>query len=462
MYTVSIVGRPNVGKSSLFNRILGRRVAVVHGTPGVTRDRQYRDATWNGCNFTIVDTGGLDVGAREGMPLEIAKQAGVACEESDIILFLVDATNGVTDLDTLIARRLRKEKGAPVLLVINKAESKQALLEKGSFVSLGLGEGFAISALHGRGVGDLLDTVCAMLGKLEKPSRKKDGFAEGIKIAIVGRPNAGKSSLINKLVNQERMIVSPVPATTRDSIDTAMDHNGTPLILIDTAGLRKKANVKDDVEYYCNVRTIESIQRCDVCVLMIDSTIGIEEQDLKIVRQIELMHKGLLVCFNKWDIRAKDHKTFDHMVAYTRKTYRELHHVPMVSISAFTGQRATQVLDYAIKIKDRMATFIAADEFKAKAKEWIREHPHPVMSTGALRILAADQLPARYPIFRFFSTNAKSAATSYKRYLENKIYETYDFEGCPVIIEFHEARRKPKPTTEADSEHTIGEGEQGP
>jgi GTP-binding protein len=462
MYIVSIVGRPNVGKSSLFNRILGKRVAVVDGTPGVTRDRQYRDATWNGCDFTLVDTGGLDVGAREGMPLEIAKQAAIACEESDIILFLVDATTGVTDLDTLIARRLRKEKNATVLLVINKAESKRALLETGAFVSLGFGDGFPVSALHGKGVGDLLDTICTALKKLEKPSCKQTGFAEGIKIAVVGRPNAGKSSLVNKLVKQERMIVTPLPATTRDSIDTAMDYNGTSIILIDTAGLRKKANVKDDVEYYCNVRALESIRRCDVCVLMIDATQGIEEQDLKIVRQIQLMHKGLLLCFNKWDIMPKDHTTFDHMATFTKKTYRELRHVPMVSISALTGQRATQVLDHAIKIRDRLTARVPAEAFREKSKEWIREHPHPVASNGAIRILSAKQLSGRYPIFVFFSTNAKNAGISYKRYLANKIYETFDFEGCPLIIEFHEIQKKAKTISKSNLESNNEEGEERP
>jgi GTPase len=441
MYTVSIVGRPNVGKSSLFNRILGKRVAVVDGTPGVTRDRQYRDATWNGCDFTLVDTGGLDVGAREGMPLEIAKQASIACEEADLILFLVDATVGVTDLDALIARRLRKEK-CPVLLVINKAESKRASYELGAFVSLGLGEGFPLSALHGTGVGDLLDKICSTLRADKKPGKRLPAPDAGLKIAIVGRPNAGKSSLVNKLVGRDRMIVTPVPATTRDSIDTAMDHNGAPVTLIDTAGLRKKANVKDPVEYYCNVRSLESIRRCDVCVLMIDSTVGIEEQDLKIVRQIQQMHKGVLVCFNKWDIRAKDHTTFDRMTASARKTYLELHYVPTVSVSALTGQRVTQVLDIAIKIKKRMETLVPAADLRENVKDWVRLHPHPVTANQAVRILSADQVPSHYPIFRIFATNAQNARTSYKRYLANKIYETWDFEGCPVSVEFHTPQKK--------------------
>ncbi len=461
MYTVSIVGRPNVGKSSLFNRILGKRVAVVDGTPGVTRDRQYRDATWDGCDFTLVDTGGLDVGAREGMPLEIAKQAAIACEESDVILFLVDATVGVTDMDALIARRLRKEKST-VLLVINKAESKKTQFETGSFVSLGFGEGRLVSALHGTGVGDLLDDICAALRTNKKPPRRPHDTVSGLRIAVVGRPNAGKSSLVNKLVKQDRMIVTPMPATTRDSIDTAMEHDGTPVVLIDTAGLRKKANVHDAVEYYCNVRSLESIRRCDVCVLMIDSSLGIEEQDLKIVRQIMLLHKGALVCFNKWDILPKDHTTFDHLVANARETYMELRHVPMVSISALTGQRATQVLDIAIKIKARMETRVPLADFKEKVKEWERVHPHPVTAKGGLRILSADQVAGAYPIFRFFSANAKYAGTSYKRYLANKIYETYDFEGCPVGIEFHTVQKKARTTVQSppDADTAHGEGEQ--
>jgi GTPase len=452
MYTVSIVGRPNVGKSSLFNRILGKRVAVVDGTPGVTRDRQYRDASWNGCDFTLVDTGGLDVGAREGMPLEIAKQVAIACEESDVILFLVDATVGVTDMDALIARRLRKEKSI-VLLVINKAESKRSMFEIGDFVSLGLGEGLPVSALHGTSIGDLLDNVCTALRTSKKPAKPFQPVS-GLRIAIVGRPNAGKSSLVNKLVKEERMIVTPQPATTRDSIDTAMDYNGTPVVLIDTAGLRKKANVHDAVEYYCNVRSLESIRRCDVCVLMIDSSLGIEEQDLKIIRQIMLLHKGAIVCFNKWDIFPKDHTTFDHLVANARETYMELRHVPMVSISALTGQRATQVIDIAIKIKARMETRVPPADLRGKVKEWERVHPHPVTTKGALKILSADQVAGSYPIFRFFSKNAKYAGTSYKRFLANKIYETYDFEGCPVAIEFHEIQKKVQSGPDAVLSHS--------
>jgi GTPase len=441
-YIVSIVGRPNVGKSSLFNRILGKRIAVVDPKPGVTRDRQYREARWNGCDFTLVDTGGLDFIVREVMTDEIAKQVDIACEESDITLFLVDATVGVTDEDLIIARRLKKKKYHNILLIINKVESKQATIEIGRFYSLGLGEGFPISALHGKGVGDLLDRICVLLQKIEKPVGKFVPNRETIKIAIVGRPNAGKSSLVNKLLNEDRMIVTPIPGTTRDSIDTEIDYNGTGVVLIDTAGLRKKANVDDDVEYYCNVRTLESIKRCDICVLVIDSTVGLEEQDLKIIRQILLTHKGILLCWNKWDIRSKDHTTFDKFAAYTKKTYRELRFVPMVSVSAMTGLRVTKVIDDVLVIRKRMEALVPINDFHEKLKEWIRLHPHPMTNNEAVKIVKSDQLPARYPVFRFFSPNAKNAVLSYKRYLMNKIYENFDFDGCPISIEFKMIEKK--------------------
>jgi GTPase len=445
MFIVSIVGRPNVGKSSLFNRIIGHRVAVVDDMPGVTRDRQYHDSRWNGCGFTLVDTGGLDYSEKEGMLKEIAKQVEIACGESDVILFMVDATVGITGPDSLIARKLRKLGPDKVILVVNKSESKQAALDAGVFVSLGLGEGFSVSSIHGRGVGDLLDAVCERLKNSQGPVKKAAMDDENaLRIAIVGRPNAGKSSLVNKLLHNERMIVSPEPGTTRDSIDTAMDYNGNAIVLVDTAGLRKKSNVHDDVEYYCNLRALESIKRCNVCVLMIDATQGLEEQDLKIVRHIVTLRKGILVCWNKWDIRSKDHKTFDQLVAQSKELYMELRHVPMLSISALTGQRITRVIECAQQIKTRMETPAPLDDFRAKVKEWIRLQPHPATSNEPVRIVSCDQLPARFPLFRFFALNAKNARVSYKRYLANNIYETYDFDGCPVVIEFKNVEKKGK------------------
>jgi len=437
MFIVSIVGRPNVGKSCLFNRILGRRIAVVDDRPGVTRDRHYRDASWNTCGFTLVDTGGLDTASKETMAQEIAKQVAIAFDESDVIIFVVDATVGITDLDDIIARRLRKYDRSKVILAINKSESKRATNELGSFYSLGLGEGFPVSALHGSGVADMLDCVCDMLKKVEKPVKMPIAGDDSLHIAIVGRPNAGKSSLVNKLINQDRMIVSSTPGTTRDAVDTDMVYQGTPITLIDTAGLRKKANVNDDVEYYSNLRALDSIKRCTICMLVIDAIGGIQEQDLKIVRQILASRKGILLCWNKWDILEKDHTTFDHLVANAREQYMELRHVPMVSISALTGQRVTQVLDMAITLKERMKMRVPIEEFREHVHDWIVAHPHPMTANLPVQIVFCDQFVSQYPVFRFFAKNSQLARESYKRYLANKIYDTYDFDGCPINIEFH-------------------------
>jgi GTP-binding protein len=236
------------------------------------------------------------------------------------------------------------------------------------------------------------------------------------------------------------MIVSSAPGTTRDSIDTEIDHNGTPIILIDTAGLRKKSHVNDDVEYYCNIRALESVKRSDLCLLMVDAADGIQEQDLRIVKHIQTNHKGFVLCWNKWDLVEKDHMTFDHLAAQSRKSYRELRHVPMMSISALTGQRTAQVLDLAVKVYKRMTALVPLDGFREKVKEWTRLHPHPVTANEAMRIISCDQFVARYPVFRFFAKNARNARASYKRYLENKIYENYEFDGCPVVVEFHNPR----------------------
>ena len=440
MLIVSIIGRPNVGKSSLFNRIIGKRVAVVDDMPGVTRDRHYHDAAWNGCSFMLVDTGGLEHAAHEGMAREIDKQVLIACEESDVILFLVEAIVGPTDLDVLIAKRLRKQDKSKVVLVVNKAESKQATFEMAAFFKLGFPEVFPVSSIHGKGVGDLLDRVAELLRQVKKPVAITIDKDDCPRIAIVGRPNAGKSSLLNRLVKQERMIVSAAPGTTRDSIDTEIEYKGSPIVLIDTAGLRKKSHVDDDVEYYCNIRALESVKRSDLCLLMVDAEGGIQEQDLRIVKHIQANRKGFVLCWNKWDLVEKDHTTFDHIVAQSRKTYRELKHVPMVSISALTGQRASLVLDRALEVYARMTATVPLEDLREKVKEWVKVHPHPVTANEAVQITGCDQFLARYPVFRFFAKNARNARESYKRYLANKIYETYDFDGCPISIEFHDKR----------------------
>lgn len=433
---VAIVGRPNVGKSSLFNRILGRRFAVVDEIAGVTRDRNYMETRWNGCSFLMTDTGGLMPGSDEPIAKEVRQQVELAVDESTVILFLVDAQTGPADVDQEVARLLRKRALDRVILVANKAESKSAVYDIAAFNKLGLNEPVPVSALHGTNVGNLLDVVVDMIKKKPFAVMHDEGIP-ALRLAIVGRPNAGKSSLVNKLLNEHRMIVDEVPGTTRDAIDTRLIFHGQPIVLIDTAGLRKKARVdKGGLEYYSNLRALESINRADVCGLVIDAQAGFGEQDLKILDQILSKRKGVLLIFNKWDLVVKGDKTFDHMLTALRRSYTELQHVPAVSISALTGQRVPVVIELALKIKAGLRVRIPAAAFRRELFRWVREKPHPITANVEVRILGGKQVPADYPIFHLFSTNAHQIKQSYSRYLSNKIHEQFGFDGCPVVLSF--------------------------
>ena len=439
---VSIIGRPNVGKSSLFNRIVGKRIAVVDDFSGVTRDRNYYPAEWNGVAFSLVDTGGMIPNTREALPEAIHEQVRIAISESHAVIFLVEAEPGLTDLDLMIARQFRKVASDKVILGVNKAESKRTQYEINEFRALGLSDPIPISALHGNGVADLLDKVVETIKNTQstQPQEQKKS-SEPLKIAIVGRPNAGKSSLVNKLLRQNRMIVDSTPGTTRDSIDTEMNYKGRSFVLIDTAGLRKKSHVKQDMEYFSNLRALQSIERCDICVLLIDVTEEIGVQDLRILKKVLEMRKGILLGWNKWDIHKKDHRTFDQLVSETRKQYMELRSIPMISLSALSGLRATSILDTALQIQDRMQTRVSSSEFENNVFSWVRVHPHPAIPENPVRFLGAKQMAAPVPVFRFFVTNHKEIAPSYLRYLTNKIYDTYNFEGCPLTLEFRPIAR---------------------
>ncbi|MDO5576422.1 MAG: ribosome biogenesis GTPase Der, partial [Fibrobacter sp.] len=433
-----MVGRPNVGKSSLFNRIIGKKVAVIDDMPGVTRDRNYYNSSWNGMNFMLVDTGGMLPTVKEAIPEAIHEQVRIAVNESEVVIFVTDGGTGPTDFDEMIAKQLKREAADKVIVAVNKTEAREVRYESDAFRSLGLGKPFAISALHGNGVADFLDEMISLLryrlrGKdiSETPDDENE-----LKLAVVGRPNAGKSSLVNKLLNQSRMIVDSVPGTTRDAIDSKLDYKDKKIVLIDTAGLRKRSHIKLDLEYYSNLRAISSIERSDVCFLVIDVTHGIGVQDLRILRKIFEMHKGVVIVWNKWDIMSKDHKTFDQLVAETRKQYIETRFIPMVSISALTGQRVNAILDLAMEVKERMVQRVPASEFENKLFSWTRVHPHPAIPEKPVRFLGAKQVSAPFPLFRGFVTNPDSVAVSYTRYLINKIYETYDFRGCPVVMDF--------------------------
>jgi len=436
---VSIVGRPNVGKSSLFNRIIGKRIAVVDDFAGVTRDRNYYSAQWGGVPFLIVDTGGLIPNVHEALPEAIHNQVNIAIEESDVVLFMVDAGTGPTDLDLLVAKQLRRISDR-VILVVNKAESSSAIFDLDSFRNLGIGTPYPISALHGKGVADLLDMVLEIISR--EPIEPVEESEPDLRLTIIGRPNAGKSSLVNKLLGQNRMIVDDKPGTTRDAIDSELVYNGRKVTLIDTAGLRKRARVKQDMEYYSNLRALGSIERCDVCILMVDVTREIGVQDLRILKHVIEMHKGVLLCWNKWDLKEKDHRTFDQLVEETRREFMELKWVPMLSISALTGQRVNMVIERAFRIKEKMGFRVPSSEFENQVFNWIRVHPHPAIPENPVRFLGARQIGAPYPLFRFFVTNPDAITPGYIRFLSNKIYEAYDFEGCPLTLEFRPIKKQ--------------------
>ncbi|MBN1760962.1 MAG: ribosome biogenesis GTPase Der [Chitinispirillaceae bacterium] len=459
---VSIIGRPNVGKSSLFNRIIGKRLAVVDDQAGVTRDRNYYTTDWCGENLILVDTGGMLPADHTSIPEAIHEQVRIAVNESAVVLFLVDVTTGVTDVDLQIARIIRKIAPEKVICVVNKAESDQRLFEIGEFRALGLGDVYPVSALHGNGVAEVLDRSVALIRIARENETSADpvgGDAE-LRLAVVGRPNAGKSSLVNRLLHSSRMIVDDVPGTTRDSIDSPLVWNGRRVILIDTAGLRKKSHVKIDMEYYANLRALESIERCDICILMVDVTTGLGVQDLRILRKILEQHKGVLLVWNKWDSKSgKDHKTFDQLVAASRRQYKELQFIPMVSASALTGQRTAVIIEHAFAIHERMGFKVGAAEFEDNVFSWTRVHPHPAIPEKPVRFLGAKQVKAPFPLFRIFTSNPKGIVPAYHRYLINKIYETYNFEGCPVVVDYRPGRRAVRKRWSGDAQSPPDGGE---
>jgi GTP-binding protein len=432
---VSIVGRPNVGKSSLFNRILRQRIAVVGDTPGVTRDRNYKETSWNRFRFNLVDTGGFVPTSKESIPFEINKQVDIAIQESEVIIFLVEALPGPTDLDLLIAKKLRRICLEKIIVAVNKTESQTAYNDAVRHISLGCGDPLPISAIHGNGVGDLLDKVSSLLERSPK-IRNEEIEDIALSIAVVGRPNSGKSSFVNKLLKNDRMIVNSAPFTTRDSIDSIFMYERLKIRIVDTAGLRKKAQVHDDIEYFSNLRALDSVKRCDICIILIDSILGIGEQDLKILNHVSRFNKGMIICLNKWDIVKKDFKTFDTVVAEYKKMYREVQHIPVISISALTGQRVRTVIDTALKVKQRMTVKIKPLILREAFFSWIKVNPHPYISNKNLRFLGIKQLKTDYPHFVCYCANPRSLLASYNRFLINKFQKDFDFSGCPIVLSY--------------------------
>lgn len=430
---MAIVGRPNVGKSTLFNRLVERREAIVNEEAGTTRDRHYGRAQWNGVEFSVVDTGGWIVGSDDVFEEEIRKQVQVSIEESDVILFLVDVQNGLTDLDMSVASLLRRVKNRPVVVVSNKADESQMSFASAEFYKLGLGDPFSISALNGSGTGELLDHVISLFPQ----DAAEDEDLEALpRIAVVGRPNVGKSSIINAFIGEDRHIVTDVAGTTRDSILTRFDKFGFDFYLVDTAGIRKKAKVTEDIEFYSVMRSIKAIENADVCILMLDATRGIESQDMNIFSLIQRNKKGLVVCVNKWDlVEDKDSNSLKEMEAAIRARFAPFTDFPMIFTSALTKQRIFKALESAKAVYEARHRHIPTNRLNEFFLPLIENCPPPATKGKYIKIKYVTQLqgPAT-PSFVFFANLPQYVKDPYKRFLENKLREEFDFCGTPVQL----------------------------
>ena len=429
---VAIVGRPNVGKSTLFNRLTRSRTAIVDDTAGTTRDRQYGKVDWNGKEFSIIDTGGWVVNSEDVFEGEINKQVHMAIEQADEILFVVDAMNGVTNLDDSVAEILRKSK-KPVLLVANKVDSNEWLYNVPEFYSLGLGEPYPVSAVSGYGTGDLLDEV---VKKLPEADEEEEALDDIPKFAIVGRPNAGKSSIINAFIGEDRHIVTNIAGTTRDSIYTRYNKFGFDFYLVDTAGIRKKNKVNEDIEYYSVIRSIRAIEASDVCILMIDATRGIETQDVNIFSLIQRNKKGLVVCVNKWDIvENKSPEAIAHFENTIRERFAPFTDFPVIFGSALTKQRIFKVLETAVDVYKNRKRTVPTSQLNTVMLEAIAAYPPPSNKGKFVKIKYITMLKgSQVPTFIFFCNLPQWVKEPYRRYLENKIRENWDFTGTPIQI----------------------------
>lgn len=427
---VAIVGRPNVGKSTLFNRLTQSRRAIVNEEAGTTRDRQYGLSEWNGRNFSVVDTGGWVVNSDDIFEEEINRQVVIAIEEADIIMFVVDVVNGITDLDMYVANILRRSKKT-VMLVANKVDTFELQYQASEFYSLGLGEPFIVSAVNGLGSGDLLDELVTHL----KPE-VKEVLEELPRFAVVGRPNAGKSSIVNAFIGEERHIVTDIPGTTRDSIYTKYDKFGHSFYLVDTAGIRKKAKVNEDIEYYSVIRAIKAIENSDVCILMIDGTRGIESQDLNIFSLIQKNRKGLVVCVNKWDLienkESKDIKVYEDAI---RERFAPFTDFPIIFTSAVTKQRIFKVIETAMEVYGNKTRKIPTAKLNEFFLPLIENYPPPAYKGKYIKIKYVAQLPGtQVPTIVFFANLPQYIKAPYLRFLENKLRATWDFNGTPILL----------------------------
>lgn len=429
---VAIVGRPNVGKSTLFNRLTESRNAIVKEVSGVTRDRLYGKGEWNGVQFSVVDTGGYIRGSEDVFEAEIRKQVEIAIQEATVILFMVDVMTGIIDLDEMVAGLLRKSK-KPIIIVANKVDNTDRVGLSSEFYAFGLGEVFDVSATNGSGTGEILDEVVKYFDKNDESVNEKDDLP---RIAIVGKPNVGKSSLVNALTGEERNIVTDISGTTRDSINTRYKAFGFDFMLIDTAGIRKQAKVTEDIEYYSVLRSIRTIENADVCIFMIDAQEGLQKQDLHIYYIIEKNSKGVVVLINKWDLVDKDQNTMNKYEENIRQQLAPFNDVPIIFTSTLTKQRIHKALEATMLVHENRTKKISTSVLNEVMLDIIQATPPPAMKGKYIRIKYVQQLPTHSPAFAFFCNLPQYIPDSYKRFLENRLREKFDFCGVPIKIFF--------------------------
>ncbi|WP_055667932.1 ribosome biogenesis GTPase Der [Desnuesiella massiliensis] len=432
---VAVVGRPNVGKSTLFNKLAGKRISIVQDTPGVTRDRIYAEAEWLRHTFTIIDTGGIEPESSDIIVAQMRRQAQIAIETADVIVFIVDGKEGLTGADGEVAQMLRKSK-KPVVLVVNKIDSLKDEQNAYEFYNLGIGDPITISATQGLGLGDMLDRIVEHF----KDSDNGDEEDEYIKIAMVGKPNVGKSSLINRLLGEERVIVSDIPGTTRDAIDSYIENELGKFILIDTAGLRRKSRVKEEIERYSVIRTLAAIERADVCILMLDAEEGVTEQEEKIIGYAHELNKAIMVIVNKWDLIEKDDKTMDKFKKEISMKLSFITYAPYLFISAKTGQRAHKVLEVAKECFDNYNKRISTGVLNDVINKAVLMKEPPTVGLKRLKIFYVTQVGTKPPTFIFFVNDSQALHFSYERYLENQLRDSFDFKGTGIKLEFRERK----------------------
>ncbi|MCJ7758309.1 MAG: ribosome biogenesis GTPase Der [Gillisia sp.] len=427
---VAIVGRPNVGKSTFFNRLIQRREAIVDAESGVTRDRNYGKSDWNGKTFSVIDTGGYVKGSDDIFESEIDKQVELAIDEADAIIFMVDVESGITGMDEEVAKLLRKVK-KPVLLVVNKVDNSKRLENAVEFYALGLGDYYPIASTSGSGTGDLLDALVKALPELEEQDE-----TELPRFAVVGRPNAGKSSFINALIGEDRYIVTDIPGTTRDSIDTKYNRFGFEFNLVDTAGIRRKAKVKEDIEFYSVMRSVRAIENCDVCLIIMDAVRGFDGQVQNIFWLAQRNRKGIVILVNKWDLIEKETNTLKEYEKKIRQEIEPFTDVPMVFISVLTKQRVFKAIETAVEVFKNRSKKIKTSELNDTMLPIIENYPPPAWKGKYVKIKFCMQLPTPQPQFAFFCNLPQYVREPYKRYLENQLREKFDFTGVPISVYF--------------------------